>query len=73
MDLCFVLMGLGLAVFVEVEGRVLEGVFERRLTRFSALVNVDGKVLPCFLPNPGRLCELLVPKARVVLRESTVK
>jgi len=65
--------GWGLAVFVEVEGKVLEGVFVRRLTRFSALVNVEGKALPCFLPNPGRLCELLVPNVRVVLRGSAVK
>ncbi|MEM2780904.1 MAG: DNA/RNA nuclease SfsA [Candidatus Bathyarchaeia archaeon] len=62
-----------LASFIEVEGKILEGVFEKRLTRFSALVNVDGKVLPCFLPNPGRLCELLVPNARVVLREGAVR
>lgn len=73
MDLHFILVGLNLAGFVEVEGKILEGVFERRLTRFSALVSVGGKALPCFLPNPGRLRELLIPNARVVLRESILK
>lgn len=55
--------------FIEVKGRLLEGIFERRLTRFSVLVNVNGETLPCFLPNPGRLCELLVSGTKVVLRE----
>lgn len=58
-----------MASFIKIDGKILEGVFEKRLTRFSVLVNVDGETLPCFLPNPGRLCELLVPKAKVVLRK----
>ncbi|MEM0096582.1 MAG: DNA/RNA nuclease SfsA [Candidatus Bathyarchaeia archaeon] len=61
---------LKLTSFIEIKGRILEGVFEKRLTRFSALVNVNGENLPCFLPNPGRLYELLTPGARVILRES---
>jgi sugar fermentation stimulation protein A len=59
---------VGLTSFIEVEGVILEGVFEGRLTRFSALVRVGGEVVPCFLPNPGRLRELLVSGARVVLK-----
>lgn len=61
--------GLGVVAFIKVEGKILEGVFERRLTRFSALVNVGGKGFPCFLPNPGRLSELLVSGVKVILRE----
>ncbi|MCS7123893.1 MAG: DNA/RNA nuclease SfsA [Candidatus Bathyarchaeota archaeon] len=61
-----------MASFIEVEGKILEGTFERRLTRFSALVKVDGKTLPCFLPNPGRLRELLAHDVRVVLREGPI-
>jgi len=60
-----------LASFTEIKGEILEGVFEKRLTRFSALVRVDeGETVPCFLPNPGRLCELLFSGAKVVLRKS---
>jgi sugar fermentation stimulation protein A len=58
-----------LASFVEVGGKILEGVFEERLTRFSAMVRIDGKTVQCFLPNPGRLRELLFPGVRVLLRE----
>lgn len=44
------------------------GIFEARVTRFSVLVQVDGKSVLCFLPNPGRLEELLVPGVEVLLR-----
>jgi sugar fermentation stimulation protein A len=59
-----------LNIFVEIKGKMLEGVFKERLTRFSAVVRVDGKNVQCFLPNPGRLRELLVSDAKVLLRES---
>ena len=61
---------LMLASFIEVEGKILEGVFEERLTRFSAMVRIDGKTVQCFLPNPGRLKELLTSGARVILKKS---
>jgi len=51
------------------EGKLVEGVFRKRLTRFSAQVAVEGKNFECFLPNPGRLSELLVPGCKVVLKE----
>ena len=40
-----------------------------RPNRFLALVEVEGRVLPCFLPNPGRMYELLIPGGEVVLLE----
>lgn len=55
--------------FVKIEGKTVKGVFQKRLTRFSALVRVGDKTLQAFLPNPGRMHELLTPKAEVVLRE----
>lgn len=58
-----------LASFIKIEGKIVEGSFEKRLTRFSALVKVNGKTVLCFLPNPGRLNELLVPEANVILKE----
>jgi sugar fermentation stimulation protein A len=58
-----------LPTFLEIEGNTLEGVFRKRLTRFSAKVEVGGKIVECFLPNPGRLSELLSHGAKVVLKE----
>lgn len=40
-----------------------------RLTRFSALAKLGEKVVLCFLPNPGRLENLLVSGVEVVLRK----
>ncbi|MGB9684790.1 MAG: DNA/RNA nuclease SfsA [Candidatus Bathyarchaeales archaeon] len=56
--------------FVEIRGKIFEGVFERRLTRFSALVRVNGEIAQCFLPNPGRLRELLISGVKVILKEA---
>jgi len=58
-----------LPTFFEIEGNTLEGVFRKRLTRFSAKVEVGGRIVECFLPNPGRLNELLFHGAKVVLKE----
>jgi sugar fermentation stimulation protein A len=56
--------------FVKIEGKTVKGVFERRLTRFSASVRVGDETLQSFLPNPGRMHELLTPGVEVVLREA---
>ncbi|MEM3566241.1 MAG: DNA/RNA nuclease SfsA [Candidatus Bathyarchaeia archaeon] len=58
--------------FLEIEGNIVDGVYRRRLTRFSAQVEVDEKIFECFLPNPGRLSELLFSGVRVVLKEVVV-
>ena len=54
---------------IKIEGRTVRGVFLERPNRFLVLVKVGEKVLPSFLPNPGRMHELLVPGTRVILRE----
>jgi sugar fermentation stimulation protein A len=59
-----------LTSFIEIRGKIFEGVFEKRLTRFSALVRVNGEIAQCFLPNPGRLSELLFSGAKVILKEA---
>ncbi len=59
-----------MASFIEIKGRIFEGVFEKRLTRFSALVRVGGEIAQCFLPNPGRLSELLFSGVKVILKEA---
>ncbi|MEM3587421.1 MAG: DNA/RNA nuclease SfsA [Candidatus Jordarchaeaceae archaeon] len=48
---------------------VIDGVFVRRVNRFLAIVEVNGSVAPCFLPDPGRLDELLYPNVRVLLAD----
>jgi sugar fermentation stimulation protein A len=58
-----------LCSFVEIGGKVFEGIFIRRMTRFSALVHFDNKKVLCFLPNPGRLHELLTPGVKVILKK----
>ncbi|MEM1551504.1 MAG: DNA/RNA nuclease SfsA [Candidatus Bathyarchaeia archaeon] len=58
--------------FLEIEGKIVEGVFRKRLTRFSAQVEVKEKIVECFLPNPGRLSELLFSGVKVVLKEARI-
>jgi sugar fermentation stimulation protein A len=52
-----------------IEGEKVSGKFISRLNRFLALAKIDGEVTPCFLPDPGRLKELLFSGARVIMRK----
>jgi sugar fermentation stimulation protein A len=45
------------------------GCFLARLNRFLGLVEVGGESLGCFIPNPGRLRDLLKAGAKVYLSE----
>lgn len=54
---------------LKIEGKIIKGFFKARLNRFSALVKLGGEEVRCFLPNPGRLKELLIPDAEVFLKE----
>lgn len=56
--------------FIEIQGKTVKGIFKERPNRFLALVNVENRLLPCFLPNPGRMHELLIPEVEVILREA---
>lgn len=56
--------------FIRIEGRTVRGVFQERPNRFSAFVKVEDKILLAFLPNPGRMHELLIPGTEVFLIES---
>ena len=55
--------------FIKIEGKIIRGVFQERPNRFLALVKVEEMILPSFLPNPGRMHELLTPGTKVILRE----
>ena len=54
---------------IKVDERIVTGYFQERPNRFSALVKVEDKVLLTFLPNPGRMRELLIPGTEVFLRQ----
>jgi sugar fermentation stimulation protein A len=62
-----------MTVFIKVEGEILEGFFMERLTRFSALVKLEDGIFEVFLPNPGRLKELLNFGVKVVLKKIEYK
>ncbi len=55
---------------IKFKGKFVKGIFKARVTRFSVLVQVGDKNVVCFLPNPGKLEELLVFDAQVILREA---
>ena len=59
--------------FIEVKGRLCRGVFLERPNRFLVMVKIEEVVVSSFLPNPGRLGELLFPGAEVLLSEVSVK
>lgn len=56
--------------FIQNEGRTFRGVFQERPNRFSVVVKVEEKFLLTFLPNPGRMHELLIPGTQVIIREA---
>jgi len=58
---------------VKIQGELLRGRFIERLNRFAASVEIEGEVKKAYLPNPGRLKELLIPGAELILRKATGK
>lgn len=52
---------------MRIPGPLLEGEFIARPNRFLAKVRVKGKAVWAHVPDPGRLKELLVPGARVLV------
>lgn len=51
------------------EGNLLEGVFSKRLNRFLAEIFVEDKIVLTHVPNTGRMKELLVEGARIIVRK----
>jgi sugar fermentation stimulation protein A len=49
--------------------RPLPATFLSRPNRFLGIAELDGQRVECFIPNPGRLRELLQPGARVYLQK----
>ena len=48
----------------------IPGIFVRRLNRFTAEVMIDGQLEKVHVKNTGRLRELLLPEAKVMLQKS---
>ena len=55
---------------MKIEGPLIPGKFVERPNRFITLVEVEGKIVRSHLPDPGRLKELLIPGAELLLHPS---
>ncbi|MCG0276230.1 MAG: DNA/RNA nuclease SfsA [Thermosediminibacteraceae bacterium] len=55
---------------MNIDGVKIDGIFEKRLNRFVASVKIKNKSHKVHVPNSGRLAELLIPGARVILRKA---
>ncbi len=53
-------------IFIEGERNL--AIFKRRLNRFVAEIEVEGKLVLAHVPNTGRMAELLLPGASVIVR-----
>jgi sugar fermentation stimulation protein A len=53
------------------EGEVAEAVFINRPNRFLGRVKVENEVVEVYIPNPGRMYELMVPGKQVFLRRKS--
>jgi sugar fermentation stimulation protein A len=52
-------------------GSLLSAIFLDRPNRFLGNVQINGKNAKCYVPNPGRMRELLFPGAKVYLLEKS--
>jgi sugar fermentation stimulation protein A len=50
-------------------GKISKAVFIDRPNRFLGRVLIDGRVTEVFVPNPGRMFELMIPGTEVFVRE----
>ncbi|MFX1370196.1 MAG: hypothetical protein ACFFAY_16520, partial [Promethearchaeota archaeon] len=50
-------------------GDITSGIFLERPNRFLGIVEVENEPVEVFIPNPGRMYELLTPRRRVYLRK----
>jgi sugar fermentation stimulation protein A len=50
-------------------GPIVRGTFQSRPNRFVIRCNLDGGTVEAYMPNPGRMWELLLPGRTVYLVE----
>lgn len=53
---------------MRIVGDLIRARFIKRTSRFTVVAEKDGRLLDCFLANPGRLKELMVPGNCLLLR-----
>tara|TARA_A100001037_G_C15153065_1_gene640956 strand:- start:636 stop:1334 length:699 start_codon:yes stop_codon:yes gene_type:complete len=53
---------------MKIEGPLLEAIFIERPNRFITIVEIEGKKYQSHLADPGRLKELLIPGAELLVR-----
>lgn len=58
----------GLTLNIEIKGDLLEGIFVKRINRFIAHIFIEGEIQEVHVANTGRMRELLVDGARVIVR-----
>ena len=58
---------------MRIAGNKVYGRFVTRLNRFTTVVTINDTHHRCYLPNPGRLSELLIPGALVLIIEQHKK
>jgi sugar fermentation stimulation protein A len=51
--------------------RPIRAVFKKRPNKFLGVVEIKGKKTLCFIPNPGRMKELLIPGTIIYLLKKT--
>lgn len=56
---------------MHITGDLREGIFLSRPNRFIVLCSLDGAKVKAYLPNPGRLRELLLPGSVIYLTKQT--
>lgn len=54
---------------VEIKGALIEGVFVERINRFIAHILIDDEIQVAHVANTGRMKELLIKGARVIVRK----
>jgi len=54
---------------VRIVDKTIDGIFLERVNKFLTIVELNKTSVYCFLPDPGRLHELLYPGVRVLLAE----
>jgi sugar fermentation stimulation protein A len=54
---------------MRIEGKIVKGIFIERPNRFLGKVEVERKEHFCYIPNPGRMVELLQPGVEIFLKE----
>ncbi len=53
---------------MKIEGPLIQGKFVARPNRFIVMAEVNGEIVRSHLPDPGRLKEILLPEAELLLR-----